>query len=83
MCYTDDLALLAPSQAALRLMLRLCEQFADLHGLRFNPSKTQLIHFGRQPSVNCFISILLPFLNSVVHLGHILQYDIDDYDDIL
>ena len=87
-CYADDLALLAPSQAALRLMLRLCEQFADLHGLRFNPSKTQLIHFGRQPSVNCFIrfsfcSILLPFLNSVVHLGHILQYDIDDYDDIL
>ena len=37
-CYTesDDLALLAPSQAALRLMLRLCEQFADSHGLRFN-----------------------------------------------
>ena len=36
-CYTDDLVLLAPSQAALRLMLRLCEQFADSHGLRFNP----------------------------------------------
>ena len=33
-CYADDLALLAPSQAALRLMLRLCEQFADSHGLK-------------------------------------------------
>ena len=28
-CYTEDLALLAHSQAALRLMLHLCEQFAD------------------------------------------------------
>ena len=36
-CYTDDLALLAPSQAALILMLLLCEQFADSHGLKFNP----------------------------------------------
>ena len=41
MCYADDLALLAPSQAALKLMLHLCEQFADLHGL-----KNQLIRFG-------------------------------------
>ena len=30
-CYADDLTLLAPSQVALRLMLHLCEQFADLH----------------------------------------------------
>ena len=87
-CYVDDLALLAPSQAALRLMLRLCEQFADSHGLRFNPSTTQLIHFGRQPSINCFTRFsfcgtLLCFLNSIVHLGHILRYDLDDYDDIL
>ena len=47
-CYADDLALLAPSQAAFRLMLLLCEQFADSHGLRFNPSKTQLFRFGQQ-----------------------------------
>ena len=87
-CYADDLALLAPSQAALGLMLRLCEQFADSHGLRFNPSKTQLIRFGRQLSVNCFTrssfcGTLLRFVNSVVHLGHVLQYDVDDSDDIL
>ena len=87
-CYADDLALLAPSQAALRLMLCLCEPFADTHGLRFSPSKTRLIRFGRQPSVNCFTrfsfcSTLLPFLNSVVHVAHILQCDMDDCNDIL
>ena len=52
-CYADDLALV-PSQATLRLMLCFCKQFADSHCLRFNPSKTHLVHFGRQQSVNCF-----------------------------
>ena len=33
--YTDDLTLLAPSPA-LRVMLQMCEQFADSHGLKFN-----------------------------------------------
>ena len=50
--------------------------------------KTQFIRFGRQPPVNfftrfSFCGTLVPFLNSVVHLGHILQYDMDDCDDIL
>ena len=39
-CYADDLTLLAPSPAALRLMLRVCEDFAISHGLKFNPAKT-------------------------------------------
>ena len=32
----DDLALLAPSPSALRIMLHICGDFAKLHGLRFN-----------------------------------------------
>ena len=43
--YTDDLALLAPSAAALRIMLQFCEAFDLVHGLRFNAAKTQLIRF--------------------------------------
>ena len=42
-CYADDLALLAPSPAALRIMLHIWEDFAKQHGLRFNANKTQLI----------------------------------------
>ena len=30
-CYTDDLALLAPSPSALRIMLHICEDFAELY----------------------------------------------------
>ena len=48
--YADDIALLAPSPSALRLMLEHCEEFAISRGLSFNASKTQLIRFGTQLS---------------------------------
>ena len=40
-----DLVLLVPSASALRLMLRDCDSLAALCGLKFNSTKTQLIHF--------------------------------------
>ena len=77
LCYADDLVLLAPSPA-LRLMLRSCEDFAINRGLRFNASKTQLIHFSSSPSSSCkahfhLCGYELPFLDTVTHLGHLLQ----------
>ena len=87
-CYADDLALLAPSPAALRLLLRCCEDFAAERGLRFNPSKTQLIRFPRSPSSCCSIQFffcgqLLQFSDTVMHLGHQLLYNLSDSQDIL
>ena len=38
--YADDVVLLAPSPAALRMMLRCCEEFANKRSLQFNPTKT-------------------------------------------
>ena len=34
--YADDLVLLAPSRSAMKSMLRTCEEFADLHNLKFS-----------------------------------------------
>ena len=51
--YADDVALLAPSPSALHIMLRFCENFASMHGLTFNASKTQLINFGTQQFHTC------------------------------
>ena len=87
LCYADDLALLAPSPSALRLMLQECELFAARYGLRFNASKTQLIRFARTKSSLCSDSFIfcgtpLPFQDSVVHLGHVLSYDLSDTADI-
>jgi len=56
-CYADDVALLAPSPSALRMMLHCCEDFAGSRGLIFNASKTQLFRFGPQPSTSCSANI--------------------------
>ena len=48
-CYAHDLSLLVPSQATLRLMLHLCEHFADSHGLRFNLFVLDITHLLTVP----------------------------------
>jgi len=55
-------------------MLRCCEDIAINRSLRFNSSKTQLIHFSRSPFSSCsariyFCGQLLPFLDTVSHLA--------------
>ena len=47
LCYADDIVLLAPCQSALRIMLKICCDYASNHGLEFNSSKSQLICFRR------------------------------------
>ena len=68
-------------------MLRCCENFALSRGLRFNAAKTQLICFSYSPSSNClahvmFCNHLLPFVDTVTHLGHLLHYNLSDAPDI-
>ena len=86
-CYADDLVLLAPSPSALRIMLNCCENFVTIRGLKFNPSKTQLICFSSFPSSSCsacfyFCGQQLPFLDTVSHLGHLLHHNLSDVQDI-
>ena len=87
--YADDWAILAPSASALRQMLSYCESFASLHGLKFNPAKTQLIKLSAPaassstpPSIK-FCGTPLGFSNTVVHLSNTLSYDLSDSEDIL
>ena len=88
-CYADDIALIAPSQSALRLMLRTCSEFASSHSLIFNTSKTQLVEFSYCPSSRCgladfsFNGEKLRYLKTVKHLGHILSNDLSDNPDII
>ena len=85
-CYADDVALLAPSLCALRLMLNRCYQFAQSHSLVFNADKTQLICFGSAakftPNIQ-FLGHSLKFCSSVRHLGHILSHNLSDAPDII
>ena len=87
-CYADDIVLLAPCQSALRTMLSICSNFATAHKLEFNTSKTQLICFRK--TRHCSFPVLIHLnghllhpSDKVVHLGHILTYNLRDTDDIL
>ena len=86
LCYADDLTILAPSPDALRKMIADCEAFGHSHGLRFNAAKTQLICFRRTTCpVQCRFSFngqSMPVVDSVVHLGNILQFNLSDRLDI-
>ena len=89
LCYADDIALLAPSPAALRLMLDTCSSFASSRSLLFNASKTQLVRFSRTCSSHCspasffFNGLELNLGHSAKHLGHLLSFNLSDADDIV
>ena len=86
-CYTDDIALLAPSPSALQSILDTCISFAGHHHLTFNPDKTQLIKFYRCADAisPCFVFLgqSLSLRTSVTHLGHILTHNLNDDEDIV
>ena len=89
-CYADDIALLAPSLSALRIMLETCTCYASLHSLIFNANKTQLIKFSHPSAFSvasplnfCFFGQRLCFSQSIVHFGHILSHDLSDREDIV
>ena len=85
--YADDIVILAPCASALRRMLDICSLYAHDHGLLFNASKTQLICFCS--CKNCrflplitFNNTALPYKNEVIHLGHVLSFDLNDGPDV-
>ena len=82
-CYADDIVLLAPCPSALRIMLQICDKYAQNHGLSLNADKTQLICFRTHQTRSCtanivFNNTILKFQEEVTHPGHILSYDLDD-----
>lgn len=88
--YVDNIALLAPSPAALWMMLGTCSFFTFSHNLLVNASKTHLGLFSRvslpcEPSPPYFLfqdqQLLLS--HSAKHLGHIPSSDLSDGNDII
>ena len=50
-CFADDISLLCPSITRLKQMLILCETYTEEYNIRFNSSKSQLIHFTDKKNV--------------------------------
>ena len=86
LAYADNIILLAPSLAALRVMLAFCSLFADVNDIPFNPSKSHCIQFCSNMSVVQYDVVLhgtsLKWVDRVIHLGHVLVMTNDDISDI-
>ena len=68
--------------------MSICSTFASHHGLVFNAKETQLICFRTfksnciLPKI-CFENVTLKYMDEIKHLGHILNYNLDDGPDII
>jgi hypothetical protein len=85
LCYADDLTLLAPTANAMRVMLNVCEEYANEHAILFNAEKTKCLVFeprSAPPPVRptFFISgKAIEYTSSWPHLGNIIDDSEDDY----
>jgi hypothetical protein len=71
LCYADDVALIAPSQQAMRRMLHICEDFATKFHVKFNSSKSINIVVGTEKYTPVSLhGIIIPRATKAVHLGH-------------
>ena len=92
LAYADDIALLAPSTRAMRLMLGICDDFAQEYAIVVNDKKSKClwvkhssankVALDRKPQFVIDGSVI-EFVNSWPHLGHIIASSIDDNLEIL
>ena len=92
--YADDIVLLAPTASAMRHLLSVCDDFAAEYDILFNASKSKCIYFA---PCNNFIRSgtkiprpvfyiggkAIDYVKSWPHLGHVLNGNNDDSDDII
>lgn len=86
--YADDMVLLSPSIGGLRDMLKVCEKYAERHGLKYNVNKSEFMLIKGKNKEPLVVPPLL--LNDVAlkrvpkfkYLGHIITEDLKDDEDI-
>ena len=91
LAYADDIVLLAPSAAAMRVMLSICDDFASEYHMSFNASKSKCLILGpRYRTASYSIPEPVFHVNGAaienvkewLHLGHMLTSDLTDHVDI-
>lgn len=82
--YADDMVLLSPSICGVRRLLSICEVYAEKHGLKYNPIKSELLVFrgkNKNPSYVPPVTLsgsLLRRVTKFKYLGHIVTEDLKD-----
>ena len=90
--YADDIVLICPTPAAMRRLLKICDDFALLYDISFNANKSKflvVVPSKWRSLCSCFNQCrftiggkLIEKVDSYPHLGHIISVNSDDTDDV-
>ena len=93
LAYADDIVLLAPTPTAMRKLLSICDIYALKYDIIFNATKSKFLVVipGIRRSLQNILSgivfyvggSVIEYVESYVHLGHIITSKITDEEDIL
>jgi hypothetical protein len=92
LAYADDIVLTAPTATAMRKLLKVCDKYAQEYCISFNASKTKCMIVKPFRCRNLDIGFdqcgfqvsgkQIEFVQSFVHLGHLITSSLVDDDDI-
>ncbi|XP_022831043.1 uncharacterized protein LOC111359678 [Spodoptera litura] len=87
--YADDMVLLSASVCGIKRLLTVCGAYAQEHGLKYNPIKSEVMVFEARGNSTggVFPGIMLNGtalrrVSKVKYLGHLLTSGLEDNDDI-
>nr|XP_034825569.1 uncharacterized protein LOC117983197 [Maniola hyperantus] len=86
--YADDMVLLGPTIGSIRKLVKICEGYAEAHGLQYNSKKSELLIFKagkHQPKHMpplCLNGTELKVVDTFRYLGHIVTQALSDNEDI-
>ena len=77
--YADDLILLSPTVHGMKIMIKICEKYANDHCILFNGNKSKYLIFGKYKTKYKYDPIIevnneiVPRCKMALHLGHLLD----------
>jgi hypothetical protein len=93
LAYADDLVILAPSPAALRKMLKICDAYALEYNISFNAKKSKCLvalppsrRYLKPTVKECTFYVggcSIEIVDSWLHLGNMFNCHLDDAEDII
>ena len=86
--YADDLCIFSPSVSGLRKLTNCCEKYGDIFNITYNVNKSYCVVIDNTPQTMTYThpvilnNNVLPYTTKCKYLGHIINNNLTDDDDI-
>ena len=86
--YADDLCIFSPSVSGLRKLTNCCEKYGDIFNITYNVNKSYCMVIDNKPQTMKYThpvilnNNVLPYTTKCKYLGHIINNNLTDDDDI-